>query len=586
MKLVIKHIVIIAILTLNCNFILKAQKGSDAVIFKAMDDELNRNLSNLSIEQFNPPFFISYQLSDVQSLFVKATLGALISSVEFPARMLSERLMVGDYSLNDENFVSGSPGVSTSSSGSLPLPLKNDYDGIRRAFWIASDQMYKRAVENYSQKLTALKQQNKSDEEKLDDYSRITPVEMIEKATPVKYDKAKWETFVKDISSVFKSSPHISSSSVYLILGNARVYMISNEKTKLKIPISVAMLIINAGCLAEDGEALNDQLIYNMLDPEQLPQGDKIKQDINQMAENLLALSKAEPIKDSYSGPVIFEGEAVAELCSQKLFRGNGLIAYREPVYAIERPNMGSVNRLDDRINQKIFSENLTITETPKVKSFNNIPLIGSFNVDAEGVIPKDELILVDKGFLRNLLNDRIPSGKIKESNGHRRFAFAGASVGYMKAPGIINISYNNGQSASEIRKATLKEAQNNGLDYIYLIRKLEVTNPGQVRSMASMMAGRSLAVSKPIGVYRIMVKTGEEQLVRSAVVSEFQLSKFKDIFLGSNEQTVYNTMFSSAVPVSYITPQVLVFNDIGIEKDKNPKQKLPPVANPLLSQE
>ena len=133
--------------------------------------------------------------------------------------------------------------------------------------------------------------------------------------------------------------------------------------------------------------------------------------------------------------------------------------------------------------------------------------------------------------------------------------------------------------------KAVLKEAEKNGLEFIYLIRKLEVSNPGQIRTLASMMGGRGLAVSKPVGVYRIMVKTGEEQLVRSAVISEFQLTKFKDIMLGSSEQIVYNTMLNGAVPASFIVPKVLVFNDVSIEKDKNTKPKLPIVMNPLLSQ-
>jgi hypothetical protein len=54
---------------------------------------------------------------------------------------------------------------------------------------------------------------------------------------------------------------------------------------------------------------------------------------------------------------------------------------------------------------------------------------------------------------------------------------------------------------------------------------------------------------------------------------------------LGSSEQIVYNTMLNNLVPVSLIVPQVLVFNDVSIEKDKNTKPKLPIVSNPLLSQ-
>lgn len=584
MKALIRIFTILTISVLTFQSVLLAQTNADDIIFKAMNDELNRNISKLTISNYPSPFFVSYQFGDGQSLMIQSTLGALRSSNENPVRSQNVRLMVGNYSLNDENFVSGSR--SNSAGGSyIQLPLENNYDAIRRAFWIASDQSYKRAIESYDQKLSALKQKNKSDEEKLDDYSKIKPVSLIMKSTPVKYDKVKWEAMAKDVSGEFKAYPQISNSSVSIALANACVYVTSNEGTRIKIPLGIACIWINANSQAEDGELLNDQLLYYALTPEQLPTADKIKQDIKQMSDNILALSKAPAIKNSYSGPVIFEGEAVAELCAQKLFKGNGLIASREPVYAVEQQNQGGLNKLDDKINQKICSENITIKETPKLKSFNNIPLIGTFEIDAEGVAPEAELVLIDKGILKTMLNDRIPTNKIRESNGHRRFSLSGGYVSAQKGPGVVNVSYENGLSIKMLRTAVLAEAEKNGLEFIYVIRKLEVSNPGQTRSLSTMMGGRNLAVSKPIGIYKVMVKTGEEKLEKSGIISEFQMNKFKDITMGSTEQIVYNTLLNSSLPVSYIVPQAIVFDDVSIEKDKNARPKLPLVKNPLLSQ-
>ncbi len=570
MNAILKYFTILAFSVLICQPVLKAQTNADDIIFKAMNDELNRNLSKLTLDKHQPPFFISYQLNDAQTLSISATLGTLLNSTLTPSRSQNVRLMVGDYSLNDENFF-GSP--SATSGGFLSLPLENNYDAIRRSFWITSDQSYKRAIENYDQKLAALNQQNKTDEEKLNDFSKIKPVSLILKSIPVKYDKAKWESIAKDVSSVFKDYAQITNSSVTLASFNGNNYVSTSEGTKLKIPYCIALLMVNATCQAEDGEKLNNQLIYCALTPEQLPASDKIKENIKQMADNLLKLSKAPSIKDAYSGPVIFEGEAVAELCAQKLFSGNGLVASREPNFPVERPFMGSINKMDVKINQKIFSENITIKATPKLKTFHNIPLIGSFEIDAEGVIPNDELVLVDKGILKTMLNDRVPTNKIKESNGHRRF-FIGSATS-QKAPGVINLSYNNGEPSDQLRKTVLAEAEKNGLEFIYVIRKLG--------SSSSMMGSRNLASSKPVGVYKVMVKTGEEQFERSAVISDFPLTKFKEITSGSNEQIVYNTV--SSVPVSFIVPKSLVFSDVSLEKDKYSKPKLPLVSNPLLTQ-
>ena len=573
MKPFIKYILILILSVVIYQPTLRAQSGDNEIIFKAMNDELNRNINQLMLDKYKPPFFISYHFYDAQSFYVRASLGSVRYSYEGPNRSLNVRLMIGDYSLNDENFVSGTQNYQSENRNNLSLPLMNDYSSIRRSFWVMSDQVYKSALEKYEQKITALKQQNKEDEEKLDDYSKIPAVNVTLKGVAFNYDKTQWENIAKDLSAAFKTYGQINGSSVNITFGKAMVYVISNEGTKLKMPLTIANISVSANTQAEDGDQLNDQLSYCALTPDQLPTADKIKQDIKQMAENLTALRKAPVMGDAYSGPVIFEGAAVADLCSQKLFRGNGLIASREPIYAVEKPNQGSVNKLDSKVNQKICSENITIKATPKIKTFNNISLIGSFEIDAEGVVPKDELVLVDKGILKTLLNDRVPTPKVKESNGYCGFGIRGSSVSTQKAPGVINITYDKGEAMKSLRKSVLKEAEKSGLEFVYVIRKFESSG------------NRNSAISKPFSIYKMSVKTGEEQLIRSAVISEFQTTAFKQITKGTMEQNVYNTLLNSSVPVSFIVPQALVFGDISIEKDKTTKPKLPVVANPVLAQ-
>jgi hypothetical protein len=72
---------------------------------------------------------------------------------------------------------------------------------------------------------------------------------------------------------------------------------------------------------------------------------------------------------------------------------------------------------------------------------------------------------------------------------------------------------------------------------------------------------------------------------MRSAIISDLPRTAFKQIALGTKEQFVYNTLLNSSVPVSFIVPQAIVFNDMSIEKDKSTKAKVPIVSNPLLVQ-
>jgi len=284
-------------------------------------------------------------------------------------------------------------------------------------------------------------------------------------------------------------------------------------------------------------------------------------------------LRKAPVIEDSYSGPLLLEGEAVAKLFTP-LFDGDGLIANREPVNAHAGPQLTNKNNLQYKINQKICPQNITITAIPKFKVFNNIPLVGSFDIDGEGVVPKDELVLIDKGFLRTLLNDRVPTAAVKESNGHCR---VGPYGNIEKAPGVIDVSYSKGKSLKSLRKEALKEAKKNGLQYIYVVRRFYT--PGS--------SDQEMPVSQPLAIYKVMVKTGEEQLVRSAYINQFGLSDLKQIAGATTEQSVYNTMVSSggpSMPASFILPQAVVLNEVTIEKDKGARPKLPIVPNPVAA--
>lgn len=546
------------------------QSKADSIILKAMNDELKRNMTRLTFDKYKPPFYIAYQIMDTRTTVIQSTLGSIIQSQENSGRTNNVRLMVGDYSLNDENFNGGSGDFSGTY---LPIPAENDYEGIRRAFWSMSDQVYKSAVNNYEHKLTALKQQVNNNNERLDDYSRITPMKWIADCPKITIDKTKWEEMIKKLSSAFKPYKEILSSRVNFFYINSTIYYTTSEGTRLQYPARIAYLSVGAETQAEDGEPVSDFLTYYAQTPDGLPPVEKMAADIQNLIKNVQDLRKAPVIGDSYSGPVVFEGEAAAELFAS-LFSRDGLIASREPVSMFPGPSIGA-GRFENKMNQRICPENISIFSTPKLKTFNNIPLVGSFDVDAEGVVPKDNLVLVDKGMLKTLLNDRIPTSKVKESNGNCRLdLFRGASD---KAPGVINIRYDGGKPTKSMAKTAQKEARKNGLEYFYIIRKLD-------KNAEMPFSGGNMSVSRPIAIYKVSVKTGMEQLVRSAFISEFEISDFKKIIGGAKEQFIYNTIYTDGAggyPATFIVPQSVVFSDINIEKDKGTRPQKPIVPNP-----
>ncbi len=568
MKL-LKYILALTLFLFTTN--LSAQIASDSLVFKALSDEMSRNITGLKLENQKTPFFINSYLLDGQYFTAKATLGSLIRSIKTPFRNPSTRLMVGDYAINDENFVSGSRNYN-SGGAYLALPLENNYLAVRRVFWSLLDGSYKTSIDNYTQKLAVLKQQNKDENEIIDDYSRTQPVAFLSPYKVQNFDNKLWENNIKKISLIFKDYPQIQTSSVDVLFVNSNIYSVNSEGSKIRNNMSVACLLVNATTQAVDGEVLNDQVLCYAPIGESLPTMEEISTKVTQMAKSLDKRRSAMVIDEAYQGPVVFEGDALAELFNNKLFSYNGLLTSREPIYAVVT-SKGTNNKLENKIGKRLCVENLSVISKPKMKMFENTPLVGSFEIDAEGVIPDNELMLVDKGILKTLLSDRVPTPKVKQSNGHNRYSPFGAR---QKCPGVIDVSYSNGQTYNDLIKSVTRETIKNGLDYFYIVRKLETSNIGLF------IQPNAMGFPKPLAIYKVLAKTGEETLVRCANISDFPMFSLKYALGGTNEKVAYNLVNSQLFPVSYIVPKAMAFNDVSIEKDNSPKGKLPIVESPL----
>ncbi|MBI4646034.1 MAG: hypothetical protein HY738_05410, partial [Bacteroidia bacterium] len=447
---IIPAMLIANVLVIN---IAKSQEPPSDVIKRAMKDELSRNISNLTLEGVQKPYFISYTICDAKTLRISATLGSLISSVETPVREHLTDVFVGDYQRDNQNFFDINI-LAESYQENSSLPLDNDYFGIRRGLWLSTDKKYKAAAELLEAKLSAIKQQNLSEEEaSLPDFSKATTVVSDLPSLKFNIDKSKWENIAKELSTAFKNYKNIYSSNVSVFIYQSDIYFLNSEGTETKVPFTIAAVRINAQTQADDGEPLADHLLYYSPTPDDLPSIETMKNDVKIMADNLLTLRNAPVFNDSYTGPVLFENQAVAEVFAQQFFSGKScLIAKRKPVYSDPKMlfYMGQLGAqsMDDKIGKPLVSKDMNIKSTPFISDFEGTKLIGSYQVDGDGVKPATELVLIENGTLKNLLNDRTPTPKIRESNGHKRLALQiGGGISTDAGPGIININAGKGMT-------------------------------------------------------------------------------------------------------------------------------------------
>lgn len=570
----ISTLVVLSILYLHAGF---AREVSDSIIFSAIHDELYRNYENLQAEGFDKPFFIAYTLADAKITYSSATLGALTNSGQRAYKDWNVRLMVGDYEINDENF-SGTQSDETAYLGSIDMPVDADYDGIRRSLWLTTNRVYNSAARTYKDKIALIKhKQLKNSDLEIPDFSRSPVIKYKEKSQNLQYSKEELDKLTRELSAVFNEYPDIYMSVVNSSVFESTVFFINTEGTEVQYPFNITTLTISAATMTDDSQKIRRQIGFTVNNPGDLPGIEQIKKDLHSLLDNLLALKNSERFDDEYSGPVLLIGDIVARNFSRSLFKGsNNLVASRESLQSSSQMNMyyeKSSNSLESKIGKMVMSKNLTITAEPQLKEYQDIPLLGSYTIDAEGVKPPEKLVLVDTGRLITLLNGRTPTRNVPESNGHMRFNYGYGGLSKQVGPGVIRVTSNETTSIDSLKQLLIDKAKEDGLDYAVLIRSADISS-----------------TTKPYEVYKVSTETGEEELLRSVRIHFPGLKSLKRVMGVSENKLVYNTFLSAngddsqgGIPASFIVPDALLLEDFEMESYRKPlTTNLYIVTNPV----
>ena len=527
------------------------------MVFRAMNDELQRNIEGLHIVNFEKPFFIQYAVKTGRLFQAQATMGALTGANELQLSSMSVQVLVGNYQLANINL---SNSDYRTSGRNDTAPIDDSYDEIRRRLWLLTDNVYKSAIEEYGNKMTSIRQLNLPREVvELPDFTQMPAVTYIGKTDELTYNRAYWERLVRECSAVLTKYPDIFSSNVGVEIYSGETYTLNSEGTKLLHPAKMIVVAVNAFTKLDDGEEITDRLTFYGLVEADLPTIDQLKTEIEAMAENMIALAKAPIIEESYTGPVMIENAALASyLATELLATRTGLVAFRTPIRS------GGVERqLEERLNRRILATDISVKAEPFRQNHNGQTLIGSYEIDAQGVVPDSVLLLIENGMLRALMCDRVPTKRINKPTGNRIYTYQPQGVSSRVSPGVLSISTSNGLSRDSLISILLEAAKIEGLDYAYIIRSLP--------------DGRNAAL------FKISVHDSSEQLVRAGTAMRIDLPRLKRS-LGTSRETLVSNMIAGGTPVSIISPQAMVLEEVDIEKrNLQNTTKLPIVSNPLL---
>jgi TldD protein len=562
-----------------------AQAPTGDVLFKAMHDELDR-ATKLTLANLEAPYFVEYLVAEEETFSLSANLGGLQSRRRNHFRLPDVRVRVGDYKFDNSNYVGS--GLNFGSRYDLArFPLENNYPLLRRYLWLLTDSAYKSAVEAISRKRAALRNVQQSDP--INDFAHAEPIKSFRPIRQLRIDEEQWANRVRSLSTMFASYPDVKTSGVEFDASEGGFSLVNSEGGEVREPETVAFVRARATAQAPDGMTLRDSVAFHAVGADRLPPDAEMRRGITAMAENVVAMAKA-PKGDDYSGPVLFEGVAGAQVFAEVL--GRNLTVTRQPTGGGGRGGAAPPGDFEGRMGARVLPDSFEVVDDPTQTEWRGRPLFGSYKVDLEGMLAKP-LKVVEKGVLKSYLLTRQPVRSFEGSNGRARLPGGyGAST-----PTVSNLFVSSTDTVplGEMKKKLIELCRTRNKPYGMLVRKMDFPSTASVAEVRAIASGQqgSRPVSLPLLVYRIYVD-GHEELVRGLRFRGFNARSLKDILATGDDSNVFEWMENGApfalvggggstTEACVVAPSILI-DDLELHPIEGELPKLPVVAPPEMS--
>jgi TldD protein len=520
-----------------------AAANGDALL-EALLTELDRSKAQLRMDQVQPPYYIEYRVNDVDEYGAEAAFGALREQQRIHVRILRVVVRVGDYK-QDSYFGQGMGETNI-------LPLDDDPIALRHQIWLATDAAYKAAGEALTEKQAALKQFS-AEEQPVDDFAKAPVATTVGPTVKLRIDETSWQKTLEDVTNLYRRYPDVQSITASARFSAINEYLVSSEGTVARTGKNTYLLQLNGAAQATDGMRLNRNPFWMTARAEELPSHDALVGESKKMLDTLTALRQAPIVEEEYRGPVLFAPDAADDVVASMI--GANVLG-RKP--QLGRPNR-TTGAFGTSYKTKVLPNFLSVVDDPIMKDFQGKSLVGSYDVDDEGV-KAQPVTLIDSGTLTNYLLGRQPIRDFPTSNGHGR-----AAPGSFPAPslGVLLLKSSEAESPDALKQRLVQIVRDQGKPYGYRVET---------------MGGNA-----PRLLYRVYAKDGHEELVRGAVFNELDIRALRsDLIAAGDDPLVSNR--AGGVPTTVISPSLL-FGELEVKRADTSKDKLPDYPAPPLAQ-
>jgi predicted Zn-dependent protease len=550
----------------------------DAALLQVMESELHRAMSSLgSAATPNPdpkaknqpqpkPYFMSYEVSDVESVSLNAQFGALSGDQESRRRSADIQVRLGSEAEDNTHGTHRNSALTT-----MPLPLTDDKEALARSLWFGTNRGYSRALDSFLQVKTE-QQVRAKEEDQSADFTKETPVtalvpvdEKFAPGAPLMTDKVEWERRIRELSGLFKQFPDIYANSVGLQASDEVDYFVSSEGAKVATPSHVARLVIVCHARADDGMDLFRVETFESDELGRLPDQKTLVEKTLAMSKNLEALRVA-PITEPFDGPAILSGRASAVFFHEVL--GHRLEGQRQ-----KGDDEGQT--FTKMLGKPILPAFMSVADDPTLSSFEGTALSGHYVYDDEGQAAR-KVDLIKDGVLETFLMSRLPIASFGASNGHGR-----SESGHMPTgrQGNLIVSSSKTVPEAQLREMLKAEAKKQGKDYGLYFE--DISSGFAVTRRDSPQA---FSV-QPLVVYRVFVDGRPDQLVRGVSIVGTPQAALKDIVATGDRRDVFNGICgaeSGSIPVSAVAPAMLL-SKIETQRPRQGTARPPIVPPPTV---
>ncbi|MDR3719577.1 MAG: metallopeptidase TldD-related protein [Bryobacteraceae bacterium] len=536
------------------------------------------------------PYFVELGIDEADNVTLSSSLGASFAPQRSRFRLQMPDVRVGAPTMDDTGYVGSDRYTGTRFDSEL-ISTDNDLYSLRAAFWLGLDRAYKMGVEAIGKKQAALSYYTTQD--RLPDFQSAPRVAILKDLRKTPFDEARWDERVRALSAAFRTVPGILSADSELSWSGGAFYYCNSEGSVMRFPDRMAILKLRVSAALEKGGDVYHGIQFVAPDPAGLPSDAELKREAEETAAELKALAQA-PEAEAYTGPVLFEAPAAAQLFAEVF--GQELSILRKPVAEKGREAPVPQSSLENKLGSRVLPAWLSLRDDATRKEWNGVALAGFYEADLDGVVPSP-VTLVENGILKSYLTTRQPVKGVSGSNGHARLP---GSFGARTArPGNLFVEARETLSDAQLKLRMIDMLKQQSKPYGLLIRRMDFPSLAPVSAVREMAmkqmrsGGGSRLYSAPLLAYRLYAD-GRQELVRGLRFKGLDVRLFKDILAAGATPAAFQYVENGApmalagagswvVGCASIAPAML-FEEMDLEPASDETAKPPLVPPPPMT--